>query len=248
VLDFFLKMFGIQIGCSVIRFFYRQNFITRAQVTKTVIAYLVVQIAAWIFVRNFYLRWVFCFAPSPIMFAAFKIYLHCLETQFQSEFPDIVTSIILQMKMGHGFRKSFQDVTAHAPSKYVARLRFVYENVVFSPHKIDKKMTARASFLREIIEEFKKVDQSTHKSVEKLENFRRRLSIIAGFRRRSGRIRGQVQLQAGILLVIYALSFAFVVMSFTWQDIEGLVWLSLLLFTAGLLLVFYLGKDVKWKI
>lgn len=246
--DFLLKMFGIYVGSSVIRFFYRQNFITKTQVTKTVIAYSIVQITSWIFVENFYLQWVFCFAPSALIILFFYFYVKRLETQFQYDFPDILTSVILQMKMGHGFRKSFQDVIAHAPKKYASSFRYVYENVVFSPHKIDGKMTVQPNYLQEITAEFKKVDQSAHKSIEKLENFRSRLIVINNFRRRSGRIRGQVQLQAGILFVIYAMSFAFVSFAFSLRDLVGLILISFLLFMAGLLLVFYLGKDVKWKI
>ncbi len=109
-------------------------------------------------------------------------------------------------------------------------------------------MTGKTSFLREITAEFKKVDQSAHKSIEKLENFRRRLSVLNNFRRRSGRIRGQVQLQAGILFVIYAISFAFVAIAFSLRDLAGLLLVSFLLFVVGLVMVFYLGKDVKWKI
>jgi Flp pilus assembly protein TadB len=246
--EFFLKMFGVYVGCSVIRFYFRQNFITKGHMTKIVSVYFFVQLAVWIFVSNFYLQWVFCFAPAGGLIVFFIFYLQYLETQFRYDFPDILTCVILQMKMGHGFRKSFQSVLTHAPQKYVASMLYIFENVVFSPHQSDKKMTGTSHFLSEIISEFKKVDQSAHKSIEKLENFRRRLLLLNNFRRKSGRIRGQVQLQAGILFVIYAMSFAFVAFAFSLKGLEGMLLVSFTLFTAGMLLIFYLGKDVKWKI
>lgn len=246
--EFLLKMFGIYIATSVFRFYYRQNFITRTQLTKIVTSYFAIQLFAWIFCAEFYLEWVFTFAPIGALIVFFIFYLKSLETQFRYDFPDILTAIILQMKMGHGFRKSFQEVISQIPKKYESGFRYVFENVVFSPHKIDKKMTGGSAFLREIIVEFKKVDQSAHKSIEKLENFRRRLIVLNSFRRKSGRIRGQVQLQAGILFVIYALCFAFVAFAFSLRGLEGLILLSFTLFVAGVCLVFYLGRDVKWKI
>lgn len=246
--DFLIKMFGICIGYYVIRFYYRQNFITKGLLTKIVSAYFIVQVFAWIFISHFYLLWVFSFAPIGGLILFFIFYRKRLEIQFRYDFPDILTSIILQMKIGHSFRKSFQDVMVYVPQRYSTGFGFIYDNVVFSPHQNDKKMTGTSIFFREIIAEFKKVDQSAHKSIEKLENFRRRLLVINNFRRRSGRIRGQVQLQAGILFVIYALSFAFVYFAFSLQGLGGLLLLSFTLFVAGLLLVFYLGQDVKWNI
>jgi len=152
------------------------------------------------------------------------------------------------MKMGKGFRASLQNITEKVPKKYVPTLRFVYENVVFSPHQNDKIMTEGPRFLREIVVEFTKVDQISHKSIEKLENFRRRLIILNNFRRRSGRIRGQVQLQAGILVFIYAICFAAVYFSFPLRELQGLIFSSFVLFVAGLVLIFVIGRDVKWKI
>ncbi len=244
----FLKMFGVFVGCCVLRIHHRQNSITTDQLTKIVSVYLSVNLLACWLSENFFVHWCVIFVPIIGSFLFFFLNAQRLESQFQQDFPEFLTAVILRMKLGAGFRRSFHEATEQVPRKYSARFRYIQENVVFSPHNCDKKMTAKAPFLDEIIAELSRVDQSSHKSIERLENFRGRLSIVNDFRRRSGRIRGQVHLQAGILFVIYAISFAFSAFMFSLEGLEALISVSLALFISGLIAVFYLGQGVKWKI
>ena len=131
-----------------------------------------------------------------------------MEKQFCSQFPEFLTKIILKMKTGWSFRKSFEYSCKEAPEIYKERLNGIFENVVFSQQFLDKKMTLKPSFLVEVVHIFKKVDQSSHQSIEKLENLRSRLIIIKNFRRKSGVIRGQIQMQCYLLIFIYISCFA----------------------------------------
>jgi hypothetical protein len=174
--------------------------------------------------------------------------MKCLETRFHYEFPAILTNVILQMKMGQSFRASLAKVTKHARPRYRAILESIYDHVAFSQQKNDKIMADRSVFAREILLTFMQVDQTSHRSIEKLENFRTRLIILNEFRRRSGQIRGQIQLQAYVLTGIYVLSFAFVSRSFPLSELLNLLLFSFFLFVAGLVSLFVIGRRVKWKI
>lgn len=248
MITFFIKMFAIYIGSSVFRFYYRQNFIARAALTKIVSAYFSIQIIAHVFFENFYLQLSACAIPVVVFSVGFYFYLRRLEIRFRSEFPDILTGLILRMKMGSGFRKALSETASDVAKIYEPIFHFIYENVVFSPQQNDKKLTSETDFIVQIIIEFRKADLASHKSVEVLENFRRRLLILRNFRRRSGRIRGQIHLQAVVITLIYGLCLALVAHWFSFQHAEGLVLVSLTLFSIGLALIFYLGQDVKWKI
>ena len=98
------------------------------------------------------------------------------------------------------------------------------------------------------IEEIAKIDGSTHKTIEKVENFRRRLMIVEKFRRRSGRIRGQIKLQMILMSLIYAGIFAINYFMFSLKDYKGLVMLSLAFYLAGMITVLSIGRRIRWNI
>lgn len=248
MIAFFFKMFAIGIGFSVIRFLFRQNFITELQMTKIVSAYFLAQVFQFLFSGNFLWQWTFVFAPIFAFIAWIFFYRARLESRFSSEFPDMLTNMILHMRAGKSFRRSLQETAADVPERYATRLLYILENVVFSPQNGDKRMTQRSPFIRQIIVEFAKIDRSSHQSIEKIENFRCRLLILRDFRRRSGQIRGQIQSQALVLTLIYGLCLAFVAISFPLRELAGLILFSALLFLAGLLVMIQLGRRVKWKI
>jgi Flp pilus assembly protein TadB len=244
----FLKIFAVSIGYSVLRIYIRQNFLTEHVMTKIVSAYCVLQTFIMLFVKNFLWNWVFICLPVVAILCFVFSYSKRQEICFRYEFPDIITSLILQMKMGRGLRKSFQIYLESGSKRYTSTLHYIYDNVVFLPQEIDKKMTEQSCFVRELIIEFKKIDQSTHKSIEKLENFRRRLIILNEFRRRSGRIRGQVQLQAAVLTFIYVGCFAMMTLLFNLLAHPQVLLISLLLYSIGALGIFLMGNKIKWSI
>ena len=171
-----------------------------------------------------------------------------MEKQFCSQFPEFLTKIILKMKTGWSFRKSFEYSCKEAPEIYKERLNGIFENVVFSQQFLDKKMTLKPSFLVEVVHIFKKVDQSSHQSIEKLENLRSRLIIIKNFRRKSGVIRGQIQMQCYLLIFIYISCFAVVYCYFSLEGCGHIIALSMALFITGFFLIYFLGRTIKWKI
>ena len=244
----FLKIFVVGIGYSMLRIIFRQKLITTSMMTKIVSAYFVFQILLLLFCSNFFLYWFGVYVSIALVFVFIFFLIHRQEIRFRSEFPDIVTTLLLQMKMGQSFRKCLQSYAQDGSKRYAQLMVFIFENVVFSPQEIDKKMTERNLFLHEVIAEFKKIDQATHKSIVKLENFRRRLIILQEFRRRSGRIRGQVHLQAGLLTFLYGLCFVVVSFMFPIQKYSALIMVSVFLFSIGLCGTFLIGRRIQWKI
>ena len=245
---FFLKMFGICIGYSVIRFYFRKNLITKREMTKIVSVYFALQVFQTFFLQKNFLQWVFVFVPIAFFLTAHFLFIKSLESRFRYEFPGVLTNIILQMKMGKSFRSSVQQVAQQSPHRFRQFLESIFDLVAFSQQQNDKKLASASPFAREILQTFTFVDQSSHRAVEKLENFRTRLIILNEFRRRSGQIRGQIQLQAYVLTGIYAASFAFVARCFDLSELWNLILLSFLLFLLGLIGLFVVGRRVKWKI
>lgn len=246
--EVFLKMFGVCIGYSVFRIFLRQNFVTEDMLTKIVIAFFCFHLLQIIFIQNFLMSWILIYISVGLILLLAKIYLEIRRNQFTKEFPAILTSIILNMKLGQSFRQALRITCTSTVEPWSATMNSIYEDVAFSPQTNTSKSMLSGSFLREIQQEFKKIDGSTHKTIEKVENFRRRLMIVDKFRRRSGRIRGQVHLQIIIMSFIYVGVFAINSFMFPLSQYKMIVLASIITFLIGFILVLLIGKKIQWKI
>jgi hypothetical protein len=244
----FLKICGIFFGYSTIQIYFSRKLIAKREMTKIVSAYFVIQLLQTFFLHNLFVQWCLIFVPVGIFFGAYLLFIKQLESRFHYEFPGILTNLILQMKMGQSFRASLAKVMLHSRLRYRGILESIYDHVAFSQQKNDKKMAEGTVFAREILVTFMQVDQSSHRAIEKLENFRTRLIILNEFRRRSGQIRGQIQMQAYVLTGIYVLSFIFIARSFPLSELWSLLLFSFFLFIAGLVSLFVIGRRVKWNI
>lgn len=244
----FLKMFGVCIGFSVLRIFLRQNFVQSPRMTKIGITFFMFHGLHIVFFPNFFANWSLIYFSVIGFFVFHFLYFKNLQTQFRKEFPAILTSIILHMKLGQSFRQALRSSILQAKHKHRSFLQSIYEHVAFSQQEFGSKTVLKGGEYTEICAEFVKIDSSTHKTIEKVENFRRRLMIIEKFRRRSGRIRGQINLQMVLMSLIYAGIFAINHWMFTLNDYKGMIVLSLAFYLAGMITVFCIGKRIQWNI
>lgn len=245
---FLIKILGICFGLRILESFFRKNNIPGTVMTKIVSGFVIVQCFHLIFLTKNRWQMVFIFLPILIFIWLTKIYLKWLENQFQSQFPDVLTNIILQMKTGKSFRVSLMQSTQSAPSQFRFHMQRIYELVVFSQQGNDKKMALKTRFLNQIVLQFYQIDRSSFKSIEKLESFRRKLVIMNQFRRKSGQIRNQVRMQSNILILMYGLCFAFVSFNFALRELKPLIFCSIMMFIAGQFLVFWIGRRISWRI
>lgn len=247
-MNFFVQMFAIGIGYFVIRICQRQFFITSTAMTKIVSGFFIIQWVAFHFFANFFsLMGVNTISVIAIFVSVFIFHKH-RETQFQYGFPDILTAIILQMKIGKSFRSSFQNALLTLPEYQKETLRRIHQNVAFLPQENDKKLTRDRSFQGFLLQELVKIDQSQHKSIEKLENFRSRLIIANNFRRRSGRIRENIYVQVAIMGFFYVSAFVYVVMTTDFERVRDVILISAALFCMGTMGAVWLGRKIKWTI
>ncbi|MCB9072433.1 MAG: hypothetical protein H6623_02335 [Bdellovibrionaceae bacterium] len=170
------------------------------------------------------------------------------ESLFRYGFPEFLTSIILQMKIGKSFRSSFQFSLENLPTYQKEILSKIYQNVVFLPQANDKKMTFHRSFSGILLHELRKIDQSTHQTIDKIENFRTRLITANNFRRRSGRIRENIYVQLGFMSFIYVSAFAYIAWTMPVSLIGDILIVSLAFFLLGGTIALFIGRKIKWTI
>lgn len=247
-MNFFVQMFAIGIGYFVIRNFQRQFFIAKPLMTKIVSGFFLLQWCAFHFSANYFSIVVFNVVYVLGIFVGIFIFHKRREMQFQCGFPDILTAMILQMKIGKSFRSSYQNALSTLPEYQKETLLKIQQNVAFLPQANDKKLTRDRSFRGLLLQEFLKIDQSQHKTIEKLENFRSRLIIANNFRRRSGRIRENIYVQVGIMGFFYVAAFVYVVMTMDLIKVHTVVLISAMQFAIGTLMACWLGRKIKWTI
>ncbi len=247
-MNFFVQMFGICIGYFVIRNFQRQFFIPSSIMTKIVSGFFFVQWITFHFSTKILSIIVLNVVYVGGILIALFIFHKRREIQFQRGFPDILTAMILQMKIGKSFRVSFQNALTTLPEYQRETLRKIQQNVAFLPQMTDKKMTRDRSFRAFLLQEFLKIDQSQHKTIEKLENFRGRLIIANNFRRRSGRIRENIYVQVGIMGFFYVAAFVYVITTMNFAAVRDVILMSMTLFVLGLLGAIALGRKIKWTL
>lgn len=245
---FFLQIFAIGIGYFAIRIFLRQFFISTRAMTKIVSAFFLIQWFAIPFSANFFSILMMNVIFVGGIFVSIFVFHKRRETQFRYGFPEILTAIILQMKIGKSFRSSFQNALATLPQYQKETLQKIYQNVAFLPQDNDKKLTIEHSFSGFLFDELVKIDRSNHKTIEKLENFRGRLITANNFRRRSGRIRENIYVQVSIMGFFYVTAFVYVVMTMGFAKVQDVLVTSATLFMLGTLLAFWLGRKIKWTI
>lgn len=245
---FFLQMFAIAIGYFGIRIFLRQFFITSTAMTKIVSAFFLIQWFAFLFSANFFSLLMLNLVFVGGIFVSVFIFHKRREIRFRYGFPEFLTSVILQMKIGKSFRLSFQNSLTTLPQYQKEILEKIYQNVAFWTQDNDKKLTTERSFSGFLMDELLKIDRSQHKTIEKIENFRGRLITANNFRRRSGRIRENIYIQVAIMGFFYVSAFAYTVMTASFSQVQDILVISAAMFIAGTLLAFWLGRKIKWTI
>ncbi len=246
--EVFLKMFGIGIGFFIIRIFLRQKFGQESSLAKIGTVFLLVQLIQTTIIAPIFANWLL----MGLSFCAFFLFhfakLKILESRFRSEFQGVLSQIILNMKMGNSFRQSLRFSMGMSQTQMTNAMVQVYDLVVFSPQKEVLEWGWGHVFLSEVVTEFRKIDQTRHKSVEKVENYRRKMDILEKFRRKSGRIRGQIHLQVTLMTIIYAAVFAFNAYMFPLYRYKMLITASIFFYLIGLLCVLLIGRRVRWNI
>jgi hypothetical protein len=245
---FFMKLCGVCFGYFALRLLARQFFITSSIMTKIVSVFFLIQ---W-FAHLFFIHFIALFFLNVILLlffvSAIFIYRQRRETLFQYSFPEFLTSIILQMKIGKSFRASFQSSSQNLPRYQKEILERIFRNVVFLPQNDDKKLTMERSYNAFLLHELRKIDGSKHQTVEKIINFRSRLITANNFRRRSGRVRENIYVQVGFMAFIYVMAFAYVFMTMKLSDVKDILMVSIILFFVGGIGAFAVGRKIKWTI
>jgi len=166
--------------------------------------------------------------------------------QFEREFQSFLSQMILQMRTGSSFRQAIQASNQENERLFKVKIQKIFNIVTFSQQNAE--LFSNDRFVKEIIEEFIRIDQRPHMALAALIGFKNKLQLESEFRHKSGRILYQVRIQSLIISGIYFALFFFMFKEYGFLENIKLMGLSVALYLIGVVLLLLMGRSFKWNI
>lgn len=174
------------------------------------------------------------------------LYVFLRARRFETEILPFLDRVILKMRLGHGFRAAALQVLAeNSDGFFTKKMQEWFKTTTITRHNTESAVSDQ---LRQVLVEFEAATKDAHLAIERMQALRRKLKMRSEFRRRSGQILTQVRLQALLLLGLYLALGIYVVNNGDWQRHLGLMAMSAALFIVGQILLFKMGKGIRWKV
>lgn len=164
--------------------------------------------------------------------------------RLQKALLPFLDSVILGVQTGKSFRSSCRLAVDLQSGWVKIQLHEVIESITGSDHGV----AVKSALLKGFVDDLRFVDQSQSRCVEQLRALRSHYRMMESFRRRSGQATQQIKMQAIIVTALYLALFVFVIKQFGFKAHKNLMMGSASVFITGLLVVFYFGRRLKWKV
>jgi hypothetical protein len=198
------------------------------------------------------------FAPKDLILLWFVLGIICLglylsrflirqhrSMKFRQEFVVFLDRAILNLRSGHSLRQSLKLSSLECDAFTQHQLNLILEFVFFSQHY---HIISPDEFVKSMMDELFLIDQSGHRSLQRLEVLRRGLKIESDFRRRSAQGLIRVRWQAYLMTGLYIAILIFVLKEFSLKEISRLLFISVTFFGTGFVWILMGGRKIKWKL
>lgn len=173
-----------------------------------------------------------------------KIFQTYLDRRFRNCVVNLLDEVILEMKMGKSFRYSLKFICEKVPGWNGHQLKNVVENLEKNLPPINRKSASVADFERAVL----MIDRSNSKNLDRVISLRNHYKMLQNFRRRSGQVTVQIRMQAIIVTALYLSLLTFVIVQFGFLKQQKIIFGSAFMFVAGLFVIFFVGRRMKWKV
>ena len=181
--------------------------------------------------------------PIFIGIAAEWLYLRKKNRAFEVDFSLFLDALTARMKMGGGFRTALGlSIDSLEPSPAKKDLREIKDRLIYAqnpPHQADQNFLSVFKILS--------TADKHPKALSYLDAVRRSLKIQNLFEERSSAALLQIHIQSLLLVFLYTALLIFVI-SFFGSKFLPIIFISLLLFSLGLIWVLIMGKNIKWTL
>ncbi len=242
---FLLSIFGFTFAYRTFTHFIARDLIDRALMTKIGTTYFASTLALIFFMpTSRFALWCALFFPLVMLAFALSAHVSRRSRIFQSDALAVLSVLILKMKSGRSFRASLIEVASECDQRLRVQLSEIASVVAFS----QQEKSQNDPFLRELIEEFRLIDQQPHASLRRLSVLREKIRVEDDFRRRSGQVLARLRAQSLVMCVLYACVFAFMSWHFGFRENLRALSFSMMLFVCGVAWMWAGGRRLTWKV
>ncbi|WP_413582961.1 hypothetical protein [Bdellovibrio sp. HCB288] len=156
----------------------------------------------------------------------------------------MLDNLILGLQAGKSFRQSLHVAIESQSGWQRNQLREIYNSVVTAEIVIATKSARIKDLQADLLE----IDRSQTRVIDQAKALRRQYKVEENFRRRSGQVTQQIKMQAIIVTALYCALLAFVFVQFGFARHRFLILGSLFMFVFGLIIIFSVGRRMKWKV
>ncbi len=167
-----------------------------------------------------------------------------LESQLQRIVVPFLDHAILSIQSGNPLRNSVKE----SANSFVGWKKYELLKACSSLILSSEEINLQSDVLRRLFDEIGWIDRGRNKTLEQLRSLRWHYKVQEDFRRRSGQISQQTRIQAVIMTILYISLLLFNGFEFGFKEQLTLILFSVALFTTGLVLVFSIGRRLKWKV
>jgi Flp pilus assembly protein TadB len=184
-----------------------------------------------------------------ILFLVPLMFFHLQElkrkTDFENNIVSFLDSIVIRLRSGHSLKDSVQELgqVYRGPSRFYFQEIASLLNFSSLPRKGSKD-----DLFEETLRELVDIHKTTHKSVDKIKAFRRKIKTEQDFRRKSRQVTVQVRAQSAILGILFLGLLTYSIASYDFVVIQKMVFVSTGLFVLGLFLNLKIAKRFRWKV
>jgi Flp pilus assembly protein TadB len=172
------------------------------------------------------------------------------ERRLQQRFEPVITSILMRLKSGLGYRSAVAQELRNAQNiSDILILRELEHQLNFRSEQFKKNQTVEWSeTLVGLFDELKNIDLEPHLAVRKLEFLRSQIKRWSEFRRRIGQAKLQASLQSLVMICIYFAALIWMIYRGELTKSFLQISFSTLIFAVGAFWLNETGRKKKWKV
>lgn len=205
-------------------------------------------------------------ASLPLVaFIAVRLILRRRWEKIEASLPELLGRIALRMKMGASFRTAVEQIAHERADPTQFGWLALLQNVSFSPQnqnsvdqigdliigasnfaRWDADWRAWPAFFRELVGEFRSLDQASRDVLKRVELLRAHRMRLRHFRRRSRQVSMQARVQSRVMLIMFVALSIFMASFVGWQELRSVLPIATFLQLLGQLAFFHIERGMKW--
>jgi Flp pilus assembly protein TadB len=246
LLNLFFSIFGLIIGLRTTEQLIEYRLVAIAQRQTLHILVLLVSLVLGALLRKYpTTHWLVLLAVFLLPGVLFQLQELRRKVDFERNILSFLDSLIVRLRAGQSLKVSVQELGQN----FKGPSRFYFQEIgsLLSFSAAERKPSKDRLFdetARELID----VHKTTHRSVEKLKAFRRKVKTEQEFRQKSRQMTLQVKAQSFILSLLFVTLVLYTMFSYDFIEIQKVLCVSLGLFGFGLVVSFRVLGRFKWTV